>query len=54
MFLLLLLYTYLPFFWQRLVVSVYLEMLFLSLKLMYHFFLNWFFSAVNNNMLNKL
>ena len=32
MFLLLLLYTYLPFFWQRLVVSVYLEMLFLSLK----------------------
>ena len=40
MFLLLLLYYYLPFFWQLLaiVVSVSLEMLFLSLKLMYHFF----------------
>ena len=38
MSLLLLLYTYLPLFWQLLVVSVFLEMLFLSLKLMYHFF----------------
>ena len=38
MSLLLLLYTYLPHFWQLLVVSVFLEMLFLSLKLMYHFF----------------